>query len=60
VTAIDILLEPDATMLRHAEANNARLLGIFPKGFAAFTAPHDDPATDAAITSSTSRRSCRR
>ena len=34
VTAIDILLEPDATMLRHAEANNARLLGIFPNGFA--------------------------
>jgi phosphoserine phosphatase len=34
VTAIDILLEPDATMLRHAEANNARLLGAFPKGFA--------------------------
>jgi phosphoserine phosphatase len=34
VTAIDILLEPDATMLRHAEANNARLLAVFPKGFA--------------------------
>lgn len=34
VTAIDILLEPDATMLQHAEANNARLLGVFPKGFA--------------------------
>ena len=34
VTAIDILLEPDATMLRHAEANNARLLAAFPKGFA--------------------------
>src|SRR5438128_5853937 len=34
VTAIDILLEPDATMLRHAEANNARLLKVFPKGFA--------------------------
>jgi phosphoserine phosphatase len=33
VTAIDILLEPDATMLRHAEANNARLLTVFPKGF---------------------------
>ena len=26
VTAIDVLLEPDATMLRHAQANNARLL----------------------------------
>jgi phosphoserine phosphatase len=34
VTAIDILLEPDATMLRHAAANNARLLKVFPKGFA--------------------------
>jgi 2'-5' RNA ligase superfamily len=34
VTAIDILLEPDATMLRHAEANNARLLKVFSKGFA--------------------------
>jgi hypothetical protein len=34
VTAIDILLEPDATMLRHSEANNARLLKVFPKGFA--------------------------
>ena len=34
VTAIDILLEPDATMLQHAEANNARLLKVFPKGFA--------------------------
>src|SRR5215468_2373536 len=33
ITAIDILLEPDATMLRHAEADNARLLKIFPKGF---------------------------
>jgi phosphoserine phosphatase len=34
VTAIDILLEPDATMLQHAEANNARLLKVFPQGFA--------------------------
>ncbi len=34
VTAIDILLEPDATMLQHATANNARLLAVFPKGFA--------------------------
>jgi hypothetical protein len=33
-TAIDILLEPDATMLGHAQANNARLLKVFPKGFA--------------------------
>ena len=34
VTAIDILLEPDATMLQHSEANNARLLKVYPKGFA--------------------------
>jgi hypothetical protein len=33
VTAIDVLLEPDATMLRHAEASNARLLKINPQGF---------------------------
>ncbi|MDM0021122.1 2'-5' RNA ligase family protein [Variovorax saccharolyticus] len=32
--AIDILLEPDARMLERAEANNARLLQVFPKGFA--------------------------
>jgi hypothetical protein len=34
VTAIDILLEPDATMLAHSADNNARLLKVFPKGFA--------------------------
>ena len=34
VTAINVLLEPDATMLQRAEANNARLLKVFPKGFA--------------------------
>lgn len=33
VTAIDIALEPDATMMQHAEAANARLLKVFPKGF---------------------------
>jgi len=33
VTAVDILLEPDATMIQHAEAVNARLLKVFPKGF---------------------------
>lgn len=32
ITAIDVLLEPDATMLKHAEANNARLLAVYPKG----------------------------
>ena len=34
VTAIDIALEPDATMIDHAKAANARLLKSFPKGFA--------------------------
>jgi hypothetical protein len=34
VTAIDVLLKPDATMLRHAEVNNARLLDVYSKGFA--------------------------
>ncbi len=34
VTAIDIALEPDATMIQHATAANARLLKAFPKGFA--------------------------
>src|SRR5215469_5673987 len=34
VTAIDIALEPDATMVQHAKAANARLLKSFPKGFA--------------------------
>ena len=34
VTAIDIALEPDATMIQHARDANARLLKDFPKGFA--------------------------
>jgi hypothetical protein len=33
ITAIDILLEPDATMIQHATATNDRLLKVFPKGF---------------------------
>ncbi len=33
VTAIDILLDPDATMLERATAANARLLQNFPKGY---------------------------
>jgi len=40
VTAIDILLEPDATMLRRAEAANASQLKIFPQGFALDAAHH--------------------
>jgi len=34
ITAIDILLDPDDTMLQHAQAVNDRLLKVFPKGFA--------------------------
>ena len=34
VTAIDVLLEPDATMLQHAKAANARLVQAFPTGYA--------------------------
>jgi hypothetical protein len=34
VAAVDDLLEPDVTMLKHAQANNQQLLGVFPKGFA--------------------------
>ena len=34
VTAIDILLEPDATMLRRAEAVNAGHRKVYPQGFA--------------------------
>jgi 2'-5' RNA ligase len=33
VTAIDIALEPGATMIQHAKEANARLLRSFPKGF---------------------------
>ena len=40
--AIDVLLDPDATMLSKAEAANARLRENFPKGYAldALHAPH--------------------
>lgn len=34
ITAIDILLEPDATMIQRAHDANAQLLKNFPKGFA--------------------------
>jgi hypothetical protein len=34
VTAVDIALEPDATMIRRANALNARLLKAYPKGYA--------------------------
>jgi 2'-5' RNA ligase len=39
-TAIDIALEPDATMIQHAEAVNARLRKVFPKGFALDASHH--------------------
>src|ERR1039457_3604238 len=34
ITALDIVLEPDETMIRHAQAANAGLLKNFPKGYA--------------------------
>ena len=40
ITAIDIALEPDATMVHHAEAVNARLRSVFPKGFSLDAAHH--------------------
>jgi hypothetical protein len=33
VTAVDIVLEPDATMIQHAQVANAGLLKNFPQGF---------------------------
>lgn len=33
ITAIDIILEPDATMLEQSAANNARLRKVYPQGF---------------------------
>ena len=40
MTAIDIALEPDATMIQHAMAANARLLKSLPKGFSLDTTHH--------------------
>ena len=34
MTAVDIALEPDQKVIQHAQADNARLLKAFPKGFA--------------------------
>jgi hypothetical protein len=34
ITAINVALEPDATMIRHAEAANASLRKVFPEGYA--------------------------
>ncbi|MGO4408382.1 hypothetical protein AB4Z10_29540 [Bosea sp. RAF48] len=42
VTAIDIALEPDAIMIKHAEDANGRLRKVFPEGYALNTThrPH--------------------
>lgn len=40
IIAIDVLLEPDSTMLRYAEANNSRLRAEYPQGFALDDAHH--------------------
>jgi hypothetical protein len=40
ITAIDIALEPDATMVHHAQAVNARLRSVFPKGFSLDASHH--------------------
>src|SRR3954465_4805394 len=40
ITAIDILLLSDATMLRHAQATNDRLRKVYPKGFALDASHH--------------------
>ena len=40
MTALDIVLEPDATMLAHASAVNARLRGDYPQGFPLDAAHH--------------------
>ncbi len=40
ITAIDIALEPDATMIQHAQAVNARLRKAYPKGFALDASHH--------------------
>lgn len=39
IIAIDVLLEPDAVMLRQAMASNSRLRGVYPDGFK-FDATH--------------------
>jgi hypothetical protein len=40
ITAIDILLLPDATMIQRAEAVNNRLRSVFPKGFSLDASHH--------------------
>ena len=42
ITAIDIALEPDITMMKHAQDANARLLKAYPMGFA-LDATHHSP-----------------
>jgi hypothetical protein len=45
VIAIDILLLPDQTMIRHASDANARLRKVFPKGFALDATHHPHIST---------------
>lgn len=40
ITAIDILLLPDAIMLQHAQATNDRLRKVYPEGFALDASHH--------------------
>ena len=40
ITAIDILLLPDATMIQHAEAVNSRLRSVFANGFSLDASHH--------------------
>ena len=40
LTAIDILLLPDDTMVRHAEAVNARLRSVYPNGYSLDASHH--------------------
>jgi hypothetical protein len=42
ITAIDILLDPDAIMIHHAQAANTKLLQNYPRGFSlgGVHAPH--------------------
>ena len=49
VTAIDIALEPDATIIQHAQADNARLLKVFPKGHPRQRAPSSAFRIDAPL-----------
>jgi hypothetical protein len=53
VTAIDVALEPDATMIQHAKADNARLLKAYPMGLC--SGRHAQPACHDYCSSSSAR-----